>query len=265
MASGKLNLKSWQLIFLWDWKPFTLNAFTQEIYFNSPASSMESCVPTVPGAQTSQRDPTQRWASTTTHRPEEWLALYSKQTPMRSLLNKSNLWNYAKNPSFLEVPPSEHSMCCCFQRHHAFHQSSHSCQDDGKCRDEKWYVRLFLPRNLRRPNGPESYSAQVSNEICYVAKKHFCHFLPVVANSTTMWVICGEEATGVSSVYCILINELHPQPLTREALSFPVRPKGYPKPHTIMLNHDPERVTRSDPALLPDASDTSPCSRPSSS
>lgn len=48
-----------------------------------------------------------------------------------------------------------------------------------------------------------SYSGQVSNELHCVAERHFCHFLSVVANFTTMWVICGEEATGRSSIYCI--------------------------------------------------------------
>lgn len=34
----------------------------------------------------------------------------------------------------------------------------------------------------------------MSNETHSVDEKHSCHFLPVVANLTTMWVICGEEA-----------------------------------------------------------------------
>lgn len=48
-----------------------------------------------------------------------------------------------------------------------------------------------------------SYFGQVSNEIHCAADKHFCHFLLVVANSTTMWVICGEEATSRNSIHHI--------------------------------------------------------------
>lgn len=44
---------------------------------------------------------------------------------------------------------------------------------------------------------------QVSNEMGCAAEKHFCHFLLVVANFVTMWVICGEEAKRRSSIYYV--------------------------------------------------------------
>lgn len=44
---------------------------------------------------------------------------------------------------------------------------------------------------------------QLSNEMGCAAEKHFCHFLLVVANFITMWVICGEEAKRRSSIYYI--------------------------------------------------------------
>lgn len=44
---------------------------------------------------------------------------------------------------------------------------------------------------------------QVSNEMGCAAEKHFCHFLSVVANFVTMWVICGEEAKRRSSIYYV--------------------------------------------------------------
>lgn len=48
-----------------------------------------------------------------------------------------------------------------------------------------------------------SYCGQVSNEIHRAADKHVCNFLLVVTNSTKMWVICGEEAIGRSSIHRI--------------------------------------------------------------
>lgn len=56
------------------------------------------------------------------------------------------------------------------------------------------------PQTYAARTDQNSYFGQVSNEIYCVADKHFCHLLLVVANSTTMWVICGEEATSRSSI-----------------------------------------------------------------
>lgn len=63
-------------------------------------------------------------------------------------------------------------------------------------------VHSFLGTYTRQID-QNSYFGQVSNEIHCAAEKHFCHFLLVVVNFTTMWVICGEEATGGRSIYCI--------------------------------------------------------------
>jgi len=118
----------------------------------------------------------------------------------------NTLGNIFKNLSLLEVFSYNHSMCSCFKRQHSiFNQNVHQGQDDSK-------TNAMMRTNVFGHSSPEtyggqidqnSYFGQVSNEIHRVADKHFCHFLLAVANSTTMWVICGEEATSRSSIHHI--------------------------------------------------------------